>query len=121
MQKRQNEEESRKILQNQKINSKATKTQQTKVPNVNPELAARLEAQHAPKNREKVDEMFKPHETAQKTYNKLGKFVPPNTDKKFEGLPVLGPYKCKQYDNDYTYLGQFKEGKRHGFGTEVRL
>ena len=81
-----------------------------------------LEAQHAPKDWEKVDEMFKPHEKAQKTYNKLGKFVPPNTDKKFEGLPVLGPYKYKdKYGGDCTYLGQFKEGKRHGFGTEVRL
>ena len=62
--------------------------------------------------------MFKPHEYAQRIYNKLGKFVPPNRDKKIEGLPVLGPYK---YDYYFTYLGQYKDGKRHGFGTEVRL
>ena len=52
---------------------------------------------------------------AQATYDKLSKIKTPQADKKFEGLPVLGPYKCGYY----TYLGQFKDGKPHGFGTEV--
>lgn len=33
---------------------------------------------------------------------------------KYSKLPVLGPVKFK---NEAVYLGQFKDGKRHGYGT----
>ena len=59
--------------------------------------------------------MYKMSPEAQATYDKLGKLKVPQAYKKFEGLPVLGPYKYW----DGTYLGQFKDGKPHGFGTFV--
>lgn len=54
---------------------------------------------------------------AQKVLDKLGPFVSPNTDNLFDGLPVQGP---KKFDSG-TYKGQFYNGKKHGFGTFVRL
>lgn len=62
-----------------------------------------------------IDKMIKGSQKGEKLYAKLGKFIKPVANKKFDGLPVLGPY---EYSYG-TYKGQYKEGLRHGFGKFV--
>ena len=61
------------------------------------------------------------NERAQIIFNRLGKWFPPSTDPQFDALPVLGPYLYQNFMDDKTYFGQYKDGERHGFGTEVRV
>ena len=63
--------------------------------------------------------MPEPSAAAKKRFDELGgKYVPAKAGSQFDGLPVLGPYATR---NDGTYTGQWKDGKRHGFGTRVRI
>jgi len=74
---------------------------------------------HAPKDPAivRVTTMNPVNDDVKKADAKLKDFeYLPNVDGEFEGLPVLGPYK---YENGATYLGQYKEGKRHGRGRLV--
>ena len=70
-----------------------------------------------------VDSMKQPDPVAQALYDKLGEYKPEVSEeynKQFEDLPVLGPY---EYDDEIggTYLGQYKNGLRHGYGKLVSL
>ena len=74
---------------------------------------------HAPKDLKKVEQMNEVSEEAQETLNQIGKYKrpAPAPGKNYDSLPVLGPYR-----HSYgTYTGQYKDGKRHGFGTFVSL
>ena len=67
--------------------------------------------------------MKQPTPKAQALNDTLGEFKPEVSEefmKQFEDLPVLGPY---EYDDDIggTYLGQYKNGLRHGQGKLVRF
>ena len=62
----------------------------------------------------------------QKILDKSGVYKPPSpaAGKNYDDLPVLGPYKYELYAKDNengTYNGQYKNGKRHGFGTWVSI
>ena len=70
-----------------------------------------------------VDSMKQPTPEAQALYDKLGGDKPEVSEefkKRFEDLPVLGPF---EYDDERggTYLGQYKDGLRHGYGKLVRF
>lgn len=63
--------------------------------------------------------MGHPSPNAQDVLDDLGNFVPEQNAERdlYQSSSVLGPY---QYGNG-TFRGQFKNGKRHGFGTFVRF
>lgn len=71
---------------------------------------------HAPKGLQLIDQMLEPSPKVQEILARVGKFKPKTIRSEFELLPVLGPYMMK---NGSCYLGQFFEGKEHGFGVEV--
>ena len=69
--------------------------------------------------------MNKPSEKVQKILNELGDYnrQAPAPGKNYDDLPVCGPYK---HEHQYTFLsgtyfGQYKDGKRHGFGKFVSI
>ena len=68
--------------------------------------------------------MKQPTPEAQALFDKLGEYKPEVSEeynKQFEDLPVLGPYEYDDQRRGGTYLGQYKNGLRHGYGKLVRI
>lgn len=72
---------------------------------------------HAPSQdyAEKITQMNPLNPKVKETHSRL-KAYDPKLNKKFENLPELGVYK---YHNGATYQGQYQNGLRTGFGTQV--
>jgi len=64
---------------------------------------------------QKVAKMNPYNAKVAETDKKLKAFNAPG-DSKYDQLPELGPYK---YNNGATYVGQFLNGQRTGFGKQV--
>ena len=52
---------------------------------------------------------------AQSTYDKIGEFNYDQNHQEDSHLPKLGPY---EFDNGAVYIGQWKQGVRHGKGKQ---
>ena len=72
----------------------------------------------------KVKKMMRMDANVFKLFNQLGgELVLTKVDESYIGLPILGPY-FYPADQDClkrTYTGQYKNGKRTGFGTMARI
>ena len=82
-----------------------------------------MDINHAPslEQGKKVDKMSEPTELAQSLFESLNEYHPEVSEelkKEFEGLPILGPYEHTDIVGG-TYLGQYKNGLKHGFGKCV--
>jgi hypothetical protein len=55
----------------------------------------------------------------QQVYDKLGKFKPAPSKLANAKSPELGVY--EYLEDGSTYIGQYLNGKRHGYGTLVKL
>lgn len=73
---------------------------------------------HAPQGLiTKADSMNKTEANVEKILKSLKKFQHKEDEKnKFQDLPELGPY---TYPDGETYLGQYNEGDREGFGIQI--
>ena len=65
---------------------------------------------------EKVEHMNSVPTIVSDAYKKLAASINPSKKELLSGLPKLGPLKFK---DGSTYEGQFKEGKKHGYGKLV--
>lgn len=65
---------------------------------------------------EKVDLMNTCPTIVSDAYKKLQAGLSQQDTSLVPGLPKFGPYK---YKDGSTYEGQYKDGKRHGFGKQV--
>ena len=73
----------------------------------------------AEKAAQRCQNLGKPSQKAQEVISRLVPFEATRIedfDPLYQDLPVLGPFK---YKNGDTYVGQYKEGKRTGFGRQV--
>lgn len=74
---------------------------------------------HAPDSKMKVSHMTEMGSIVKQKYDELGPHLPPDTDStnlEFVDLPTLGPY---SYGDGATYIGQYKGGLRHGWGSLI--
>lgn len=72
---------------------------------------------HAPQNQKKADQMNPTSPNVERIIKNLKKFQKPvKLNKKFKHLPELGPY---VYREGESYLGQYNEGDREGFGVQI--
>lgn len=77
-------------------------------------------AAHEPRHdvAEKIEHMNSYPTIVSECYKKIQAALSPNDKSLVAGFPKLGPYKFK---DGSTYEGQFKDGRRYGFGKLVTI